>query len=177
MFEKFTENARAAVVRAQEEASALRHDRIDSGHLLLALLATPGAAARALDACVPGAEGLRARVRTELDGLDPDALASIGVDLAAVRRATEAAFGEGALDRGRGRGRGHLPFTREAKKTLQISLRMAIHHGHRSIDGGHILLALLRLPESAPVRALRQTGADLDALERTTLQEITAAAA
>ena len=177
MFEKFTKTARSTVVQAQEEARALRHGRIDPGHLLLALMSVPGAASRALEACVPGLEGLRVRVRTELDGLDPDALASIGVDLTAVRQAAESAFGEGALDRGRGRSRGHLRFTREAKKALELSLRAAVQHGHRSIGDGHILLALLMLPESAPVRALRQAGADLDALKSATLHEITSPAA
>ncbi len=178
MFERVTKDARAAVVQAQQEARTLRHDRIESGHLLLALTAVEGGAARALEACVPGLEGLRARVRTEIDGLDPDALASIGVDLSAVRQAAESAFGEGALDRERDRGRrGHLRFTREAKKVLELSLRVALNNGHKFISDGHILLALLMLPESAPVRAMRNAGADLDSVKSAALQELAAEAA
>ncbi|WP_106396664.1 Clp protease N-terminal domain-containing protein [Actinocorallia populi] len=177
MFERFTGSARAAVVQAQQEARALGHDRIEAGHLLLALTSVEGGAARTLDACLPGLDGLRARVRTEIDGLDPDVLASIGVDLSAVRRAAESAFGEGALDRGRKGRRGHLRFTREAKKVLELALRVAIHNGHRFISDGHILIALLMLPESAPVRALLHAGADLAAVKSTALQEIASEAA
>ncbi len=35
MFERFTERARKVVVLAQEEAGRLRHDSIDTEHLLL----------------------------------------------------------------------------------------------------------------------------------------------
>ncbi|GAA0960894.1 Clp protease N-terminal domain-containing protein [Actinocorallia libanotica] len=177
MFERFTKDARAVVVQAQQEARALRHDRIEAGHLLLALTAVEGGAARALDACLPGLDGLRARVRAEIDGLDPDALASIGVDLSAVRQAAESAFGEGALDRDRKEKRGHLRFTREAKKVLELSLRVALSNGHRFISDGHILLALLMLPESAPVRAMRNAGAELENVKSAALREITAEAA
>ncbi|MEO3786238.1 Clp protease N-terminal domain-containing protein [Actinocorallia sp. B10E7] len=177
MFERFTKKARAVVTQAQEEARTLRHDQVGPGHLLLALTAVEGIASRALAVHLPDTDGLRALVRTEIDGLDPDALASIGIDLTAVREATEAAFGEGALDRGGKGGRGHLRFTSEAKKALELSLRVAIKNGHKFICDGHILLALLMLPQSAPVRALERSGADLDALRGTTLQEITAEAA
>jgi len=176
MFERFTKDARAVVTRTQEEARALRHDRIDTGHLLLALTSVEGAASRALAVHLPGFDGLRARVLTEIDGLDPDALASIGIDLTAVREATEAAFGEGALQGGKPE-RGHLRFTSEAKKTLELSLRVALKNGHKFISDGHILLALLMLPKSAAVRALLSSGADLDALATTTLDEITTEAA
>lgn len=178
MFERFTKDARAVVVQAQEEARLLRHERIEPGHLLLALLsANGGAASRALAVHCPDPDGVRARVRAELDGLHPDALAAIGIDLAAVLQATEAAFGEGALDGGRRDGRGHRRLTSEAKKVLELSLRVALAHGHRFICDGHLLLALLMLPKSAPARALQRSGIELDALRATTIGEISAEAA
>ncbi len=176
MFERFTKDARATVLQAQEEARWLRHDQIGTGHLMLALLTLGhGAVARALDSRGLDRTRLRSLIIAETDGLDPGALASIGIDLDAVRQATEAAFGEGALDRRRGGGRPR--FSAEAKKTLELSLRVAINNRHRSIGDGHILLGLLMLPQSAPVRALRRDETDLDALKAAVLTELGAEAA
>src|SRR5215469_10408732 len=48
MFERFTAEARRAIVQAQEEARRLQHNYIGTEHLLLGLLAEPdGIAARA----------------------------------------------------------------------------------------------------------------------------------
>ena len=103
MFERFTQDARVVVVRSQEEARELGHDHIGTEHVLLAMLAHgEGTAAQALAACGMTADDVRRRVvegnRTERDPLDPEALASLGIDLDEVRRATEATFGPGALD-------------------------------------------------------------------------------
>lgn len=62
---------------------------------------------------------------------DADALRSVGIDLDEVRRNVEDAFGPGALDRGvpdaHRSGTRHIPFTRDAKRALELSLREAIH--------------------------------------------------
>jgi hypothetical protein len=50
----------------------------------------------------------------------------VGIDLDEVRRSVEEAFGPGALDRGRGARAGHIPFTRGAKKALELSLHEAL---------------------------------------------------
>lgn len=179
MFERFTKDARAAVVRAQGEARDLRHTEITPGHLLLSLAGSDqGPAGRALRAhgLTPGL--LRPLVVREIDGLDAEALAAIGIDLDAVREATEATFGPGALDGEPGaRPSGHIKFTGEAKKVLELSLRVAIKHKQRFICDGHILLALLMLPESAAVRALKAARADLESLTAATIREISAVAA
>ncbi|MCD0452540.1 hypothetical protein LO762_25630 [Actinocorallia sp. API 0066] len=179
MFERFTNDAREAVVKAQEEARTLRHDRITSGHVLLGVLGPlGGAGGRALRAHDLTPALLRPLVAREVDGLDPDALAAIGIDLEAVRQATEASFGPGALDGGGREARpGHIPFTANAKKALELSLRVAIRHRHRSISDGHIVLALLMLPDSSAGRALRAGGVDPDALKETALREIVSPAA
>ena len=50
MFERFTDRARRVNVLAQEEARLLKHDRIDTEHLLLGLLREEeGLAARVLE--------------------------------------------------------------------------------------------------------------------------------
>ncbi|RLL69546.1 Clp protease [Streptomyces sp. Z26] len=106
MFERFSGEARDVVVGAQEEARALRHERIGTEHLLLAALRHPDE---------PGAATLvrlgvtRESCRTAVsrvagggaDGLGPEdaaALRAFGIDLDEIRRRTEATFGPGALD-------------------------------------------------------------------------------
>lgn len=169
MFERFSRSARLAVVVAQEEARELRSPRIDVEHLLLGLLAQSEQGVPALLAEQAGLT--RASVRQALvdEGAsaplgadDAEALRSIGIDLDAVRESLEASFGADALDRaqppqrrglfGRDWTAGHIPFTREAKKVLELSLREALARKDKSIESGHMLLAVLRAPNQATVR-------------------------
>ena len=63
MFERFTERARKVVGLAQEEARRLRHDFVDTEHLLLGLLREEeGVAAQVLYACGITLDGVRDRV-------------------------------------------------------------------------------------------------------------------
>jgi hypothetical protein len=106
MFERFTDTARHAVVQAQHDARRLGHNYIGCEHLLLAAAATgePAGAVLRDHGVTPErveAEILRTIGRGQtagpLSGLDPQALASIGIDLDVVRARIEAAFGPGAL--------------------------------------------------------------------------------
>ena len=165
MFERFTPEARQVVEGAQQQARDLRHDRIGTEHLLLALLARPGTTS----ATVLGRHGLtRSAVVTDVARmtgaeLDADALTSVGIDLAAVRTSVEATFGPGALEGRRGR-TGHIPFTPRAKKVLELSLREAIALKSRSITDGHLLLGLIREGEGLAAQVLHDRGVDLPAL-------------
>ncbi len=102
------------------------------------------------------------------DALDPAALAAVGIDLDEVTRRTEATFGKGALTwagrvlRGR---RKHIPFTPDAKKSLELALREAIRLGAKEIHGGHLLLGMTRA-ESPARGILSDAGADLDQVRR-----------
>ncbi len=164
MFERFTSDAREVVVLAQQEARALRHDHIGTEHLLLAQLRldTPTTAVlrrHGLDHDEV-AEAVAAHLGTA--DLDAEALRTLGIDLDAVRDVAEAAFGPGALDtprRGRRRSPGHLPFTSDAKKVLELALREALAMRSRSITDGHIALGLLRGGGTA-LEVLRQRGVD-----------------
>jgi ATP-dependent Clp protease ATP-binding subunit ClpA len=151
MFERFTEKARAVVVLAQQEARGRGDDRIDTGHVLRALVAVPdNLAVAVLEAfSVRSADvgaDLDAR-RSAADAPDATALAALGIDLDEVRRRVEEAFGPGALDRARRRRRarwgGHVPFARDAKKALALALREAVAMRHNYIGTEHILLGLL----------------------------------
>ena len=182
MFERFTREARAVVAGAQEEARELRHPLVGTEHFLLAMLREDGPGSRALRDRGLTAEDARRRVvgiAGAADALDPDALATLGVDLEEVRRATEASFGPGALD-ARGPGsmpRGHIPLGKRAKKVLELSLREALRLGHNHIGQGHLLLGLIREGDGVAARVLTQAGVDLPALRDEVTRIISAEAA
>jgi ATP-dependent Clp protease ATP-binding subunit ClpA len=119
MFERFTAGARAVVVQAQEHARRLGHGYIGCEHLLLAAASTgepAGAALRDHGVTPAGVEAEIVRLAGLgqaaglFSALDRDALASIGIDIDAVRTQIEAAFGPDALTRaGAGTCRGGRP--------------------------------------------------------------------
>jgi ATP-dependent Clp protease ATP-binding subunit ClpA len=170
MFERFTKDARAAVVEAQTVARQVGTASIDTRHLLVALAESPGAAADALRGVGLDPARVAAAARAELSsgGLDGAALAALGIDLEAVRRRADATFGPGALERAGGRRpRGHIPFTPDAKKALELALREAIRLGDRTIDGAHVLLGVLRAdcPAGRVLEpALHDAGTDVPSL-------------
>ncbi|WP_242902167.1 Clp protease N-terminal domain-containing protein [Actinomadura terrae] len=171
MFERFTEDARRVVKDTQVHARALGHRHIGTEHLLLALLTGGGAAAETLRRHGLDAVDLRARiVRAAEEPLDPEALRAIGIDLDAVRQATEESFGPGALDvpagesRPGGGPRGHIRFSPEAKKSLELALRQAIRLKQKHIAAGHILLGLLHDETFLSARLLVGAGVDLGEL-------------
>lgn len=103
MTRNFTEDANAVVVQAYEHAIRLRHPYLAGEHLLLALAASQPAGGVLREHGVTPA-----RVETEIvrlsgcglfGDLDRDALATVGVDIDAVRATTEACFGQEALTR------------------------------------------------------------------------------
>jgi hypothetical protein len=108
MFERFTDDARAIVVQAQEHARRLGHGYIGCEHLLLALSATGGAAGAVLRGRGVTPERVEAEIirligprkaAGLLGTLDREALATIGIDLDVVRAKVEETFGPGALTR------------------------------------------------------------------------------
>ena len=162
MFERFTEEARWVVVHAQEEARDLRSERIEPVHLLLALTRDPGKGGTTLRGA--GVEPDRLREALSRRALDADALAAVGIDLDAVRSAAEAAFGPGALDRGKPVPTGHLPFSDECKRVLEQTLRYVTRTQQKRIDSGHVLVGLLAVADPAVTRLLQQLGTDPDSL-------------
>jgi Clp amino terminal domain, pathogenicity island component len=99
MFERFTADARTVVIHAQQHARRLGHRYIGCEHLLLALVAsdTPaggvlrehGITPERVEDQIVRRSGLGAAAGLFAD-LDRDALASIGIDLDAVRARIEA---------------------------------------------------------------------------------------
>jgi ATP-dependent Clp protease ATP-binding subunit ClpA len=171
MFERFTDDARQAVVLAQEEAVALRHGWIGTEHVLLGVLRSGGDGARLLAGFGVDSTGVRDDVVRMVgrgdEGIDPEALATLGIDLDEVRERVERAFGPGALIRRRPCRRGgfgpHVPFTPRAKKALELTLREALSLGQRDLRGEHIVLGLLREGDGVAAQVLAERGVTLAA--------------
>jgi ATP-dependent Clp protease ATP-binding subunit ClpC len=132
MFERFTNRARLTIVQAQEESRALHHAFIGPEHLLLALSHQ--------------SQSLAYRVLSDLGITET----RVGNQLALI------------AEPGQASPRGHIPFTPEAKKTLELSLREALQLGDSHIGTEHILLGLLRQDEGPAADALRELGLDLN---------------
>jgi ATP-dependent Clp protease ATP-binding subunit ClpA len=183
VFERFQRDARRAVRRAQDEAVRAGQGRIGCEHLLLGLLAEPGPAAAALTAAGLELSTLRSRVprgdRAEPDPLDADALASVGIDLDQVRRAAEATFGPGALDRAapaRARRPGLMPLTAEAKNSLELAVRATQRLRHREITGGHLLIGMIDQGHNRALDLLAESAVAAAALRADVLTRLAAAA-
>jgi ATP-dependent Clp protease ATP-binding subunit ClpA len=184
MFERFSKAARYAIVVAQEEARELLSPQIDVEHVLLGVAAGPDEGVRK----ILEDNGITAEsIRESLSDKQPDeplgeedaaALRSIGIDLDAVRESMAATFGADALDRAvapeRQRGRfgfgggmsfGHIPFSKDAKKTLELSLREALSRSDDSIEAAHVLLGVLR-GANAPTRNLLGGDEGIEVLRR-----------
>ena len=167
MFERFSREAREVVINAQRTAREHRSPKIDSRPLLIGL-AAGGPTVAALRASGADAGELARRVREDIAAgdLDAEALAALGIDLEAVSAQADRLFGRNALGRAGRTPRGHIPFTADAKKTLELALREAIRLKERTIDGRHLLLAISRA--DSPANKLLTEFADLAQL-RTTL--------
>jgi hypothetical protein len=154
-FERFNLDARVAVALAQELAYAKETDSIGVEHLLFGVLEKPG---HHLSSVLRGfgltADVIRDRLTcAELSigrsfEADAEALLSIGIDLRAIRDTIDRTFGASTYDSvlpkyGRRR-RGHIPFTKPAKKVLELSLREALAHKDNWIGCEHIVLGILR---------------------------------
>ena len=178
MFERFEPAARQAFADARQEAGRAGQDQIRSEHVLIGLLREPGAAADALTAAGLSVAALRAHIRQGDNnapaGLDADALSTLGIDLDAVRRATDAAFGPGALDRAAVRGQARLPVAGDAKQVLGRAVHQAQLLGQREITSGHMLIGILESRRSGALTALTRAGADIPALRADVLRRIAA---
>jgi ATP-dependent Clp protease ATP-binding subunit ClpC len=93
------------------------------------------------------------------EGAAAKALEALGISLDAVRSQIEKISG-------------HIPFTPQAKKVLELSLREALQLGHNYIGTEHILLGILREGESLAAQALGKLGADHTKIRQQIIQEI-----
>jgi ATP-dependent Clp protease ATP-binding subunit ClpA len=170
MFERFTDSARACVARAQDEASGLGHEYIGTEHILAALAADErGVGGQVLRDLGLTPDTIRSDIRSIVGSstLDPDALASIGIDLDEVRKRVEETFGPGALDRASGRhGHGHAPFTPRSKKSLELALKEAVGRGDDFIGSEHLLIGVARVDDGVACRILGDHGLTREGIAR-----------
>lgn len=182
MLERFTQKARAVVVGAQEEARTAGHSYVGTEHLLAAMAALgDGAAYHALSAVGLTAEVVREEIGRRVGGVgrlsegDAEALRTIGIDLDAVVASVEKSFGPGALDApSSAKSRGHRPFTKRAKKVMELALREALRLGHSYIGTEHLLLGLIRENDGLAMQIMRDRGIDLAAVQSTLNAEMPA---
>jgi Clp amino terminal domain, pathogenicity island component len=111
-----------------------------------------------------GTEHILLGLLREEDGLAARALDSLGIGLEPARDRLEAEAGLGSGQSG------HIPFTPEAKRTLELSLREALQLGQNYIDTEHILLGLIRDPASPGARILADLGAMPDAVRQRVIE-------
>jgi ATP-dependent Clp protease ATP-binding subunit ClpC len=134
MFERFTDYARRVVLNAQDEGRALGQDEVRPEHLLLALTRDRDSAAAA-------------------------ALESQGAWHDAVLETIVAHGGQS--------GRPSmvpetesLPFGREVKRVLELSLRESLQFGQSHVGTEHVLLALLQQRDSEAAQVLAALDVD-----------------
>ena len=122
-FSRFTEEARAVVVGAQEQARSAGNDTIGVAHLVLVLLADPqGAAARAV-----AAQG------AALDDVRRTATATLPPAVATVPEL--------------------VPFDPHARAALERAFAEAQRLGADAVDAGHVLLGVLAVEDGTGVLA------------------------
>jgi ATP-dependent Clp protease ATP-binding subunit ClpA len=184
VFQRFTAQARSVVVQARLEAGELGHRTIGTQHVLLAMVAQPDSTGgRVLRSLALGEDEIREDARRSggpdpagFSGEDAEALRSVGIDLDEVRRTVEETFGPGALDQEVSpvgdRWVGHVPFTRGAKKALELGLREAIRLGHGYLGTEHLLLGMVRDERCSGARILAAHGLALERVRAEVLREI-----
>ena len=132
MFERFTNQARSAVVLAQEAAATRNDSFIGTEHILLGLI-------------------------HEGEGAAGEALRSLGIGLEAVRLRVEEAMGQaGQVPSENAR------FSPGARRVFEFAEQEALRLDSGNVSTGHILLGILRHGESVAAQVLTELGADLD---------------
>jgi len=151
MFEKFTRDARLAVVEAQEAARESGAGEISAQAVFAGLARIhDGTAVRVLGQLGVtrdeiDAELSKVRRRGGISDADAAALTEFGIDVDEIVARVEESHGLGALGRPATRmRRNHLPFTKDAKLALQMSLREAQELGDKQLGQEHLLLALVK---------------------------------
>ena len=106
------------------------HGSVDTEHELLALFGDP-------------------------DNVAAEVLSELGITTDMVREQVIARLeAAGAV------GPGQIPFTRQAKKVFELSLRESLALGHRYIGPEHLLIAIARVRDGGGRQILNELGAD-----------------
>jgi ATP-dependent Clp protease ATP-binding subunit ClpA len=142
-FQRFTKDARAAVLAACQEAGSSGRSAVEAEHLLLALTARPDLHKLGLDR----AELVDALAQEEERSLAAVGIAGADFDLPATRR-----------------GNSTPKLATSAKLALQRGSVIAGKSGERRIQASHVLGGVLAAEHGRVPRALQIAGIDIDEL-------------
>jgi ATP-dependent Clp protease ATP-binding subunit ClpA len=154
-----------------DEARRLGHGYVGTEHVLLALTRNPqGGAARLLSRL--GVTRGDIESSSFLAGvwaprIDRDALATLGIDLDAVRERMEETFGHGALAQ---TGAGMLEPSSAGIQCVAPRLKQALadavdRAADQPVQDEHVLLGMLSVPDSLAARALAELGVSFEAAD------------
>ena len=127
MFDRFDDDARTAVVYAQEELRLLGHHELGAEHLLVGVLRTSGEPAQAV------LQASLEQVRERLLGARPPS---------------------------KGSSSGHIPFTANAKKAMELALRTSLELGEGRVTTAHLLAGIVKVEDPLVSGALVGLGVD-----------------
>jgi len=140
----FTDRVRKVLQMSREEATRLGQRYVGTEHILLGMI-------------------------REDEGVASDVLATLNVDLGAIRqKIEETAKGKGG-DLAQSAGP-DLPYTSRAKKVLEMAMSEARDLSYRYIDTGILLLGLLREEKGIAAQVLTAAGVTLDRARAETLK-------
>lgn len=152
------------LIAGADVARRLGHTCVGTEHVLGALVHDrEGGAARLLVRLGVQPVGVERALARRLPGscpparIDPQALASLGIDLEAVRERVEHVFGPGALE---ATGSGCLGISPRLKLALAHALD---HAAGTALSDAHVLLGMLSVPDSAAARVLADLGVTREA--------------
>jgi ATP-dependent Clp protease ATP-binding subunit ClpC len=138
----FTDRARKIIVLAKQQAERLRHEYVDSGHLLLGLI-------------------------EEGNGVAVYVLKSLGVDLNNARRDVETLLSAaGPTDATPETS----VFSPDGERVIEYAVEETRNLSHEYVGSEHILLALLRDRETISGQVLHNLGLDLPTVRAETLR-------
>jgi|GEM_PF-6548959 len=135
MFDRFTERARKVMQLSNHEALRRWHEQIGTEHMLLGLI-------------------------REEHGLAASALKAMGVDLQAAQREVDRVSPPGPQEPASPK----LPPSTAAKKAVVNALEEVRRTKAPNVDTEHLLLGLMRVPDSKSSHVLESLGVSLDAL-------------
>lgn len=119
---------------AREEAIRLRHGKVQPDHILIGII-------------------------EDGEGVAVAALVNLNVDLKVLRETVARGIGSGTSDNADP----DLPYTRGAKRVLELAMAEARALGHSYVGTEHMLLGVLRDAESVGAQELTTRGADVEA--------------
>ncbi len=143
MFDKFTNRAKQVIKLAKKEAGRLNHNYLGSEHLLLGLLKLG-------------------------QGIAVNVLRNLGLEYDVIRAEVEKLVGYGPEIQVYG----DPALTAKVKKVFEFANEEALNLNHNYVGTEHLLLGLLKQPDSVAVQVLENLGINLIEVRKEVLKEL-----